>query len=260
MVYYESLFQEWLKAQQRRRPAMKKDEPAFFQRLEQAMDVQRQTMRLNLLKPRWDDSVIDLTSSDFVSLSRTGRVRDAFMAEISRCGDFELSAAGSRVQYGNYEYLEEVEREVAAFHKAETAWICHSGFFANVGVLEAILLPGDAIVFDEFSHVSTHLGMKVSVAAHKMPFTHNSADSLRDVLTSLKKIDVGFSTGDKSVLICVESVYSMEGDLCPLKELVAVAKEVFPNGSAQFVIDEAHGNGTLGPNGAGLVRSEFYLP
>ncbi|KAH8131307.1 8-amino-7-oxononanoate synthase [Trichoderma asperelloides] len=254
MVYYESLFKEMLQGQELRRPAMKKSEPAFFQRLEQAMDVHREKIRLNVLKPRWDDSVLDLTTSDFLSLSRTGRIREAFLAELASCGDFRLSASGSRVQYGNYEYILEVEREIAAFHGAETAWICHSGFYANIGVLEAIALPGDAIVFDEFSHASTGVGMKVSVAAHKIPFQHNSADSLRDVLTSLKDLDPGFTKGEKSILICVESLYSMEGDLCPLKELVSVAKEVFPNGSAQFIIDEAHSNGVIGPNGGGLVQ------
>ncbi|CRL19369.1 Pyridoxal phosphate-dependent transferase, major domain [Penicillium camemberti] len=254
MVYYESLFQEMLKGQQLRRPAMKKNEPAFFQRLEQAMDTHREKIRLNVLKPRWDDDVLDLTTSDFLSLSRTGRIREAFLTELARCGDFRLSASGSRVQYGNYEYIVEVEHEIAAFHGADTAWICHSGFYANIGILEAIALPGDAIVFDEFSHASTGVGMKVSLAAHKLPFAHNSPDSLRDVLTSLKKLDSGFTTGEKSVLICVESLYSMEGDLCPLKELVAVAKEVFPNGSAQFIVDEAHSNGVIGPNGSGLVQ------
>lgn len=258
MVYYESLFKEMLQGQELRRPAMKKSEPAFFQRLEQAMDVHREKIRLNVLKPRWDDSVLDLTTSDFLSLSRTGRIREAFLAELARCGDFRLSASGSRVQYGNYEYILEVEREIAAFHGAETAWICHSGFYANIGVLEAIALPGDAIVFDEFSHASTGVGMKVSVAAHKIPFQHNSADSLRDVLTSLKDLDPGFTKGEKSILICVESLYSMEGDLCPLKELVGVAKEVFPNGSAQFIIDEAHSNGVIGPNGGGLVSSQVH--
>lgn len=260
MVYYESLFREMLKGQQLRRPAMKKNEPAFFQRLEQAMDTHREKIRLNVLKPRWDDDVLDLTTSDFLSLSRTGRIREAFLAELARCGDFRLSASGSRVQYGNYEYIVEVEHEIAAFHGADTAWICHSGFYANIGILEAIALPGDAIVFDEFSHASTGVGMKVSLAAHKLSFAHNSPDSLRDVLTSLKKLDSGFTTGEKSILICVESLYSMEGDLCPLKELVAVAKEVFPNGSAQFIVDEAHSNGVIGPNGSGLVGFRLHGP
>ncbi|KAJ8130649.1 hypothetical protein O1611_g2978 [Lasiodiplodia mahajangana] len=231
-----------------------KGEPAFYRRLEEALDVHRQNGGLVITKPRWDDNVLDLTTSDFLSLSRSGRIREAFLEELASCGDFRLSASGSRTQYGNYDYLLEVEREIAEFHNAETAWICHSGFFANVGVLEAIPLPGDAIVWDELSHASTVLGLKVTVAAHNISFKHNSPDSLRDVLTSLKNSDAAFATGAKSILICVESVYSMEGDICPLKDLVATAKELFPAGNAQFIIDEAHSSGVLGPKGAGLVQ------
>lgn len=256
-MYYESLLKELLPAQELRGPSMK-NEPAFYRRLEQSMDVHRQKRGLMCLKPRWDDSVLDLTTSDFLSLNRSGRIRKAFQKELASCGDFQLSASGSRLQYGNYDYLLEVERELAAFHGAETAWICHSGFFANVGVLEAVPLPGDAIVYDELSHASTGLGLKVSLAAHKLPFTHNSPDSLREVLTFLKTTDSAFATGGKSILISVESIYSMEGDICPLKELVDIAKGLFPAGNAQFVIDEAHSNGVLGPKGAGLVSFEVH--
>jgi 8-amino-7-oxononanoate synthase len=251
-MYHEKMLKEVLGAQSLRGPSMK-NEPAFYRRLEQAMDVHREKLGLNTVKPRWDDSVLDLTTSDFLSLNRTGRIREAFLKELAKCGDFRLSASGSRTQYGNYDYLLEVEREIAKFHNAETAWICHSGFFANVGVLEAIPLPGDAIVWDELSHASTGLGLKVSVAAHKLSFKHNDPDSLREVLSSLKTTDPGFATGAKSILICVESVYSMEGDICPLAEFVAIVKELYPLGNAQFIIDEAHSNGVIGPKGAGLV-------
>lgn len=251
-MYYESVLQAMLPAQNLRGPTMK-DEPAFYRRLEEAMDVHRRKRSLMCLKPRWDSTVVDYTTSDFLSLNRTGRIRDAFNQELERQGSFELSASGSRVQYGNYDYLLEVEREIAAFHGAETAFICHSGFFANVGVLEGVPQPGDAIVMDEFSHSSTRLGLKVTLAAHKLEFKHNSLDSFREVLTSLKSTDRGFATGDKSILICVESIYSMEGDICPLREMVDIAKELYPAGNAQFVIDEAHSTGVLGPNGAGLV-------
>lgn len=254
MVYYKSFFQEWAAQQVLRRPSMKQSEPAFYRRLEQTLDTHREKSGLIVLKPRWDDSVVDFTSSDFLSLSRSGRIRDAFLQELASLGeDWRLSASGSRTQYGNYDYLRQVETEIAAFHNAETAWVCHAGFFANISVLEAVALPGDAIVWDELSHASTIVGLRVSVAAHKLSFQHNSPDSLRDVLTRLKTDDNAFARGDKSVLICVESIYSMEGDICPLREMVAVAKEVFPLGNAQFIIDEAHSNGVIGPNGAGLV-------
>lgn len=255
-MYYEDMLKEVLGAQILRGPNMK-NAPAFYRRLEQSMDVVRERHALNTTKPRWPDSVLDLTTSDFLSLNRTGRIREAFQRELASRGEFRLSASGSRTQYGNYDYLLEVEREVAAFHNAETAWIAHSGLLANMAVLEAIPLPGDAIVWDELSHASTNLGIKLSVAAHKVSFQHNSVDSLREVLTSLKDADPGFRSGEKNILVCVESVYSMEGDICPLREFVQVVKEMFPAGNAQFVIDEAHSSGVLGPKGAGLVRFFF---
>ena len=203
-MYYESLLKELLPAQELRGPSMK-NEPAFFRRLEQSLDVARQKRGLMVLKPRWDDGVLDLTTSDFLSLNRSGRIRQEFQEEMATLGDYKLSASGSRLQYGNYDYLLEVEKEIAAFHGSETAWICHSGFFANVGVLEAVPLPGDAVVWDELSHASTGLGLKVSQAAHKISFKHNSPDSLREVLNSLKSMDSAFATGGKSILVRIIS-------------------------------------------------------
>lgn len=251
-MYYESLLKAIFDGQTLRTPSMK-NEPAFYRRLEKSMDSAREKNSLVTLKPRWEDDVLDLTSSDFLSLSRSGRIRTAFLEELAACGDFRLSASGSRTQYGNYDYLNLAEQEIAAFHKSETAWICHSGFLANMAVLESVPLPGDAIVYDEFSHASTNLGLKLSSAAHKTSFQHNSVDSLRDVLMSLRNADAAFRTGRKSILICVESIYSMDGDICPLAEFVALSKELFPAGNAQFIMDEAHSSGILGPNGAGLV-------
>ncbi|KIX08679.1 uncharacterized protein Z518_03336 [Rhinocladiella mackenziei CBS 650.93] len=254
-MYYAIFLKSWLQEQTPRASSMN-TAPAFYRRLEQSLDVARKENGLMTIKPRWDDSVVDLTTSDFLSLNRTGRIREEFTRELARHDEFQLSASGSRVQYGNYDYLLETERMVAEFHGAETAWIAHSGFNANVGVLEAIPLPGDVIVYDELSHASTNLGMKLSVAAKRIPFKHNSVDSLREVLVELKNGDGGaaFVSGMQSVLIAVESIYSMEGDICPLVEFVELAKEMFPAGNAQFIIDEAHSNGVIGPRGGGLVQ------
>jgi 8-amino-7-oxononanoate synthase len=95
--------------------------------------------------------------------------------------------------------------------------------------------------------------MKTSVVARKVAFQHNSVDSLSEVLVALKDEESGFATGAQSVLIYVESIYSMEGDICPLMEMADLVKELFPGGNAQFVIDEAHSRGVLGPRGGGLV-------
>lgn len=252
-TYAERMLKNWLNEHKPQAPALK-NASAFDRNLEQSLDRSRSEFGLMTAKPRWDNSVIDLTSSDFLSLSRSGRIREGVNKELERQGDYLLSASGSRAQYGNYDYLLEVEREIAKFHNAETAWMAHSGFFACAGVIEAVMLPGDAIVYDEYMHASLHVGMKISKAAHKIQFRHNDPSSLRDVLTSLKDRFPAFRSQSQSILICVESIYSMDGDICPLQECVNVAKELFPLGNAQFFMDEAHSSGVLGPNGSGLVQ------
>lgn len=102
-------------------------------------------------------------------------------------------------------------------------------------------------------HASSHEGLHLSLAEHKLPFRHNDLDALREILTMLKKKQPDFRAGTKSVLICVESFYSMDGDACLLKEMVALVKEEFPLGNAQFLVDEAHSFGVVGELGRGFV-------
>jgi 8-amino-7-oxononanoate synthase len=253
ILYSERMLTKWLQDHKPRAAAMK-DQPAFYRNLEQVMDQSRADHSLFVAKPRWDDSVLDFTSSDFLSFNRSGRIREAFLEEMRPHKDFRLSASGSRVQYGNYDYLLQVEQEIADFHGAEMAYIAHSGFMANAGTMAAVPLPGDAIVYDDAVHASTHEGMKLSLAINQISFRHNDTDSLREVLTTLKASNAAYARGASSILIAVESVYSMDGDICPLEEMVLVVKELFPAGNAQFIIDEAHSNGVIGPRGAGLVN------
>ncbi|KAI0005180.1 8-amino-7-oxononanoate synthase [Xylariaceae sp. FL0662B] len=229
------------------------NEPAFYRNLEKALDNRRQAENLLALKPRWDESVADFTSADFLSLTRTGRIREYFLAELASHPDFELGASGGRLQYGNYAYINQVEQEIADFHGAETAHIVQSTYGANLGVLSSVLLPGDAIVYDELVHASSHEGFRLSLAEHQMAFRHNDPNGLRESFIRLKTENPGFEAGTRSVLICVESFYSMDGDVCLLPELIQIANEEFPLGNAQFIIDEAHSLGVIGDKGRGLV-------
>ncbi|KAI1148833.1 8-amino-7-oxononanoate synthase [Nemania diffusa] len=251
-MYAELLVKALAEDDRLKGPSMK-NQPAFFRNLEKVLDSRRQTHSLIGLKPRWDSSVYDFTTCDSLSLSRSGRLREAFLAELAKHPDFDFCASGSRPMYGNYDYINQVEQEIADFHGAEGAYITHSGFAANVSVLSGVPQPGDAIVYDELVHASSHEGFHLSLAEYKLPFRHNDAESLRDVLISLKDKKSEFRTGARSILICLESVYSMDGDICNLQEIIDVAKEEFPLGNAQFVIDEAHSIGTIGERGRGLV-------
>ncbi|KAH7115258.1 hypothetical protein B0J11DRAFT_415220, partial [Dendryphion nanum] len=110
-----------------------------------------------------------------------------------------------------------VEAENAAVDKVETAWICHSGLFANIAMLETAALSNDATVWDKLSLASTIVGLRVTMADNKLSFEHNDPDSLHDVLTRVKANGPGSACGAMSVLICVIPVYNVEGDTCPFK-------------------------------------------
>jgi 8-amino-7-oxononanoate synthase len=107
-------------------------------------------------------------------------------------------------------------------------------------------------------HASIHDGMRRSLANTRISFKHNDMDSFRENLQSIKNSQPSISSGQRCVLIFVESVHSMDGDVCPLKELLAVGREVLPLGNIEFFIDESHATGVIGPQGAGLVN-EFDL-
>jgi 8-amino-7-oxononanoate synthase len=164
-----------------------------------------------------------------------------------------LGSGGSRLLDGNSTYAEQLENDIATFHRAEKGLLCNSGFDANAGLFSCLPQPGDAIVYDEFIHASVHDGMRLSRAGQKFAFAHNSAAALYATLEQLLRNDGGIKDGHRNVFIAVEAVYSMDGDVAPLKEIVRVMHELLPLGNGHLIVDEAHSNGVLGPEGRGLV-------
>ncbi|RYO74618.1 hypothetical protein DL764_010771 [Monosporascus ibericus] len=246
----------WIKDQKLKAPTMK-DGPSFYRNLEEALDVRRadHSMFTRNTSAWKTGSAVDFCSNDLLSLGQTGRMRSAFLEELARHPNFNLYSGGSRLMDGNYQYIEQVEQEIADFHGAETALIVGSGYEANIAMYSAIPRPGDAIVYDELVHASTHDGMSHTLALCKMPFRHNDVDSFRDVMTSVMDSQPAIRDGSRSILVSVESVYSMDGDVCPLEDLLEVSREICPKGNAVFIVDEAHATGILGPKGAGLVNA-----
>jgi 8-amino-7-oxononanoate synthase len=243
---------KWMEGQKLKVPSMK-NATVFDRNLEEALDTRRAGQNLATIHT-WQYAT-DFSSNEFLSLSTNGLLRTAFLEELARNPNFQLGSTGSRLSDGNSSYIEDLEKEIAEFHGAESALMVNSGYDANGAIFCAIPRPGDAIVYDELIHASAHDGMKHSMTQNQLPFRHNDPECLRDVLTDLEDSNPMIRKGQRCVLIAVESVYSMDGDVCPLKELVAVAKEIFPKGNAQFVVDEAHSTGLMGKQGRGLVSS-----
>lgn len=148
-------------------------------------------------------------------------------------------STGSRLLSGNYPLLEATEKKIAHFHSAEAGLLFNSGYDANLGLLSSVPQKGDTILYDQWVHASIRDGIRLSFAKH-FSFGHNDMTDLESKLRQ--------ATG--TIFIVTESVFSMDGDLCPLTDLVSLAAQH----NAHLIIDEAHATGVLGKRGEGLVQ------
>jgi len=155
--------------------------------------------------------------------------------------NLKTGSTGSRLLAGNYALIEEIEKQIATFHKAEAALILNSGYDANIGLLSAVPQKGDTILYDQLCHASLRDGIRLSFA-QSFSFEHNNLDELEKKMKS--------ATGN--IFIVTESVFSMDGDFCPLQQLVSLSKKY----NAHLIIDEAHAIGVIGENGEGLCQHE----
>lgn len=198
---------------------------------------------------------VDFSSNDFLSLGTSPAYRGRFMTHLKNAPDsFPFASGGSRLLDGNSAYAEELERFVADFHQAPTALLFNSGFDANVGVLSSVPQPGDVILYDELIHASAHEGMRLSRAGKRIMFPHSSAAGLRDALQTQINEDPSVRNGTKNVFIVVESIYSMDGDVAPIRDFIQVVDDLLPHQNGYFMVDEAHSTGVFGPRGAGVVQ------
>ncbi|HEV3250113.1 MAG TPA: 8-amino-7-oxononanoate synthase [Puia sp.] len=186
---------------------------------------------------RLPDGRIDFCSNDYLGLV----TNDLFGKKEAptRIRPLRKGSTGSRLLAGNYPMIEETEKMVAEFHQAEEGLIFNSGYDANLGLLSAVPQRGDTIIYDSLSHASIRDGIRLSFA-QSFPFYHN------DILDLEKKL--GLATGN--IFIVTESVFSMDGDMAPLKEIVALTSQF----GAQLIVDEAHATGVIGEKGEGRVQ------
>jgi len=185
---------------------------------------------------------VDFTSNDYLGFARSKELKKRISEAEKLFSETGVGSTGSRLLTGNSELAEDVEKQIAAFHGSETALIFNSGYDANVGLFSSLGRNVKYIVYDELIHASVHDGMRLSRAEMK-PFKHNDVSSLDEILSSI----------DGNVIVAVESLYSMEGDLAPLVELC----EIVEKHNCDIIVDEAHAVGLFG-KGRGRV-SELGL-
>ena len=132
---------------------------------------------------------------------------------------------------GYIKLIEETEQRLAALKHQQDAMLFASGFMTNLGVVSALAGANDVILYDELSHASFYDGMRLT-KANAVMFAHNKVNELEELLTA-------FSDCSGSVFVCVEGVYSMDGDLAPLHQITGLCKRF----DAFLIVDDAHGTG-----------------
>lgn len=184
--------------------------------------------------------LLDLSSNDYLGLTGHPAVLEAG-ARAARRG---AGAAASRLVVGTDPAYRELEERVADFQHAESALVFGSGYLANIGVLQGLLGPEDAVFSDRLNHASIWDGIRLSRAT-LYRYDHCDPDSLESQLVAAERV------GARRKLIVSDSVFSMDGDVAPIAELVEL-KERY---GAALVLDEAHGGGVFGPRGEGYAHA-----
>lgn len=200
------------------------------------------------------NGLIDFSSNDYLSLAQDLTFQKYFQEELEVYGN-NMGSGGSRLLDGNSLYVEMIESRIAQFHNAQSGLLFNSGFDANVSIFSCLPQPGDWIIYDELIHASVHDGMKLSRSKFTIPFKHNSINSLDE---TLKKADP-----QKNIFVALESVYSMDGDVAPLSEIVTLINS-HESLRVYIIVDEAHATGVIGRKGEGLVctlglENEIFL-
>ncbi|MCT4666060.1 MAG: aminotransferase class I/II-fold pyridoxal phosphate-dependent enzyme [Flavobacteriales bacterium] len=192
-----------------------------------------------------DQEVLMFGSNNYLGLNNHPEVKAAAQKAIDKYG---TSCTGSPFMNGTLDLHRELETELADFLGKEAVIVFPTGFQVNSGVIPSVAQRGDAILMDELNHASIIDGCQMSLAK-RFKYKHNSAEDLDKKLKNIT------STGDyKKKLIVMDGIFSMDGDIAKLDEIIPVAKKH----DALVMVDCAHALGVIGKNGAG-TSSHFGL-
>jgi glycine C-acetyltransferase len=191
--------------------------------------------------------VVNLSSNNYLGLANHPKVKQAAVEAIERWG---VGAGAVRWIGGTMSVHQELEERLARFKKVESVLVFTGGFTANSGCIPAVVTKEDVIISDELNHASIIDGVRLGAASYKKSegwvYGHKNMDQLEDCLVRAK----GFAKR----MIITDGVFSMDGDIAPLPEIVALAEKH----DAFVMVDDAHASGVLGKNGAGTA-SHFDL-
>lgn len=191
--------------------------------------------------------VVNLSSNNYLGLANHPRVRQAALEAIERWG---VGAGAVRWIGGTMSVHDELERRLAEFKRVEAVLVFSSGFTANAGAIPAVVTERDVIISDELNHASIIDGVRLSAAKYKKSdgfvYPHKDMEALERILRDAR----GFARR----MIITDGVFSMDGDIAPLPDIVRLAEQY----DAFVMVDDAHASGVLGKNGSGSA-SHFDL-
>ena len=183
--------------------------------------------------------ILNFSTNDYLNLSNHPYVKEKAIKATEKYG---VGSGSSRLVSGTLSIHEELEAKIAHHKNYPDALVFGSGYMANIGIIPSLANRKDVIISDRLVHSCILDGIKLSGAKH-VRFKHNDLISLKTRLQECSDIQ------NKKIIV-VESVYSMDGDLAPLKEIFALAEKH----NALLMVDEAHATGTIGNSGRGLIN------
>lgn len=193
---------------------------------------------------RVDGALLNLASNDYLGLTRHPRVVAAAVEALQRDG---AGAGASRLISGHLGVHDELEQALAAFKQTEAALVFPTGYMANLGVVTALVGPGDLVIADRLAHASIIDACRLSRATFWV-YPHKDVERLRALLARRR--------GARRTLVVTESIFSMDGDLAPLPALWEVCRDQ----GAWLLVDDAHGTGVLGATGRGALEHFTIKP
>jgi 8-amino-7-oxononanoate synthase len=182
-------------------------------------------------------TMIMLGSNNYLGLTNHPKVKEAAIEAIRKYGS---GCAGSRFLNGTLDIHVELEEKLAKFFRKDAALTFSTGYMTNLGIISSLAGKDDVVVIDKLDHASIIDACRLSFAEIKK-FKHNDMNSLEFVLQEC---------GDRGKLVVVDGVYSMEGDIAPLPDIVKLCKKY----GARLMVDDAHGIGVLGETGRGTAE------
>jgi 8-amino-7-oxononanoate synthase len=190
-------------------------------------------------------TLLNFSANDYLGLASHPALKEAAVHAVEKFG---AGAGASRLICGSLAPFHELEESLAAFKKTEAALTFSTGYAAAVGTITALCGKDDIIIIDKLVHASIVDAAKLSGAKLRV-FAHNDLDDLEDKLRWAAEKKSAIRNPQSAILIVTESVFSMDGDAAPLREIAAL-KEKY---GAWLMVDDAHATGVIGENGRGLA-------